>query len=318
MRITHFITALAMATFAANPSTATAATGISAVEGDKITEGIPGVQASIEKCQIFGENVRVDLLFTNLTSKDIHFVLYGSWYNIPRYKAKFIDKDGNSYQGQISIGGQNPTHIEQEYTLPAGCTVRGYAMIEDVPETVKSMQHIDIRASEGFMQEYTYRLDVHGLIVDPLPGNGPNIYCNLPWLAVENAKFVRKGKEVIATFNLKNTTDRAFPCTLDQMAGYLDVDGEAYSDISLSVNNTSYDSVKRFEPGVPVKCELTISNVPLSVKKISNLNNILTLDGYKYLIQIQNMDIVTVPTQSATKSSAKGTTTRRTATQRRR
>lgn len=318
MKTTHFIAVLAMATLSANPSVATAAPGVAAVEGDKITDGIPGVQASIESCQIFGENVRVGLLFANKTSQDIHFVLYGSWYGIPRYKAKFIDKDGNSYQGQISIGGQNPTHNEQEYTLPAGCSVRGYAMIENVPETVKSMQLIDIRGSESGMQNYTYKLDIHGLIVDPLPGNGPNVYCNLPWLAVEDAKFVRRGKEIVATFTLKNTTDRAFPCTLDHMAGYLDVDGTAYSDISLSVNNTSYDSVKSFEPGVPVKCELTISNVPLSVKKISSLNNIISLGEYKYLIQIQDMDIVTVSNPSNTKTAARSAAAKRTGTQSRR
>lgn len=234
----------------------------------KSSTGFPGIKIDLVSCQRYGSNVRIDFKMRNVSNGQSSFVVYGTSQNIPEHKSAFIDDQGNTHKGQVSIMNQNWTSVAQQVSVPGGIAVNGSVMVEDVPKSAKSIALFDLRGSNIGLEDDFYQVTGRDIPITPYPQDGSNglELCEVPSLKLDYKLSEWKNKMLHVRFTLTNVSNSAFDCKLyNASIAAFDENGNRYTDASMSLNGGNLNSVEQFEPGVPVVCDAYLERVPSSV-----------------------------------------------------
>ncbi len=295
-------------------SRASSAMGVQRLMPQKRSTGFPGIKVDLVSCQRYGRNVRIDFKMKNVSSEQSSFVVYGTSQNIPEHKSAFVDDQGNAHKGQVNIMNQNWTSVHQQVSIPAGITVNGSVMVEDVPKTAKSIALFDLRGSNIGLEDDFYQVTGRDFPISPYSQDGSNglEYSELSLLKIDYKLSEWKNGKVHIRFVLTNVGDVPFACRLSQSGAIsFDEAGNRYDDCSMSLNGENLYTVSEFSPHQPVVCDAYLTNVPASVNFLQQFMVVYPYEDWKFNIGLMNLSIAPeVKKQAVKSSSTKKTPTR--------
>lgn len=110
-----------------------------------------------------------------------------------------------------------------------------------------------------------------------------NTVLNYPWATIKTLPCERLKTGTTQTFTI--TSPKELKINITNVTAY-DEDGNSYYCV-FGTNNSSLTVPEN----IPQKCGIVVKNVPATLKKLLAIKADLRIDGFRYLLQFNNVEI---------------------------
>lgn len=266
---------------------------------------IPGVTMKITSVEHWGSGVRVLFSVTNTTDKALIINFDSQLGSSNEHNVIAYGTDGTSYSCRVpGFGTAEAIGYDTTCEVPAGLTIKGRMFINDVAENTNYLRQIvfggsyHAPVSPGNMVtdakyfRYVFSNANNQIAITTVKNtNADNVTCNLPVLNVAIGTAQRQGNNVVFNYTLTNRTDSEMRFDRLTDVTIYDTEGNKY-DASLNIAGKKIGSDYTYTSlpaQIPVKCILTILNVPSTISTFRLVR--LPLGNQEYRIDIKNLAI---------------------------
>lgn len=259
---------------------------------------LDGVQMSILSCERWGNGVRVQYKVTNSSSydRDLRFTYKGDPCDSTQPDPIMEDNLNNSYEGgPYSLGSDVYQNVLGYLSskVPAGVTVKGTYVVKSVAPSATSFKKLTIGGNELLSGgrtpfEYTW---TNLPITERSNSDNSSVSCSLPTFYISYKGAVRDGKNVKITFTIRNDSGKdvkAWQMLNSTSKVAYSEDGDSF-DVKWQVGSKANGESSDLPADVPVKCTVTVMNVPATVTAFSLIR--IGLFENEYNIEFKNLKI---------------------------
>ncbi len=235
----------------------------------------PNVTVKMTKAERIGFHVWVTYMITNNEGQDAKFDLMN-----PRATYAY-NSEGGKYEVMILRGDKRYTEYA-DMTFPAGIPVKVQLVVANVPASEGTLAKVSLGLATPWDKFPTINQNVPIMMPSPNSDN-ENTVLNYPWVAIKTLSCERLKNGVTQMFTL--TSPNAVKIEITKVTAY-DEDGNTYPCIF----DTDISALTVPE-NLPKKSSITVKNVPVSLKNLLAIKADLRIDGFRYLLQFNNVAI---------------------------
>lgn len=256
---------------------------------------IPGIDIQLTSCQRWGNGALIKFKLTNNSGydKSLKFNFAGDPCDSEKPEPIITDNLGNSYaggptglgnDGYISVLG----YLYSE--VPNGITVNGVFEVASLNPQSESFNRISIGGVDCSNSRAPFEYNFANIPISQVENtNSNNVTCTLPTAYIAYKGLTRVGNNVVLSFTFTNNSQNeinGYDFSSSLNISDFSSDGDSYK-AKFSNSDTS-NTLINFPSEIPVKCTLTLLNVPQNVTSFS-LIRLEFLKNYK--IEFKNISL---------------------------
>lgn len=236
----------------------------------------PNVTVQMKSVERVGYHVWVTYMITNNDGQDRKFDLMNP------VATNAYDSNGQKYNVLIKKGDR----LYSEYAdinFPSGLPIKVVLIVGNVPATEKTLAKVSLGLATPWERFPYANMNVD--IKEPAPNSDkPETVLNYPWINIKTRECSRSDGEPTQRFTLMSEQDVKVEVT--NIKAY-DEEGNAY-DAYIGTGVSTFT----IPGGIPLKCTASVKNVPAAMDKLLAIKVDLRIDGLRYLLQFNNVKIV--------------------------
>ena len=235
----------------------------------------PNVTVKMTKAERVGFHVWVTYMVTNNDGQDAKF----DFLNPTATYA--YGSDGRKFDVMV-MRGERRYNEYADITLPAGIPVKIQLVVANVPASERTLAKVSLGLSTPWEKFPNISQNVPIVMPEPNSDN-ENTVLNYPWATIKTLPCERIDKGATQMFTL--TSPKEIRIEITKVTAY-DEDGNSYPCV-FGKDISSFTVPEN----IPQKCGIVVKNVPATLKNLIAIKADLRIDGFRYLLQFNNVEI---------------------------